>query len=75
MCSNNKPEKANCYYSSDYTHVAKGFFLPRIVGHDVRNHSKARKNEDIHLRVPEESEEMLVKNRVTTSSWVKECGV
>jgi hypothetical protein len=39
----------------------------------MRHNTKARKDENVNFRVAKESKEMLVKNRIASSGWVKEC--
>jgi len=41
----------------------------------VGNHTEAWENKDINFRVPEESEQVLVKDRVSPTGRVKEGGV
>lgn len=38
--SNNKPKKPDCYYGSDYSHVAKGLFLTGVVGDNMGDYPK-----------------------------------
>ena len=67
-----KPEKADSHYCSDHAHVAERFFFSSVIGDDVGDHSKAGQDEDVHLWVSEESEEVLVKNGVSSPCRVKE---
>jgi len=39
---------------------------------DVRDHSKARKDEDVHLRMAEEPEQMLIQDGIPTTSRIEE---
>jgi len=41
----------------------------------VRNHAKAGKDENIDFGVPEESEQVLVKNRVSPTCRIEEGGI
>lgn len=38
----------------------------------MANNTKTRKNKNVNLRVPEESEKVLVKNRVSSTDGVEE---
>lgn len=60
MCSDNKPEQANSYYRSHYSHIAEGFFLTSVVSDDMGDYSKAGKNKNIYFWVSEEPEQVLV---------------
>ncbi len=56
MGSDNKPQEANCYYSPDHSHVAKGLFFTGVVGNNMRNHAESWEDQNIDLRMAEESE-------------------
>lgn len=38
----------------------------------MANDTEARKNKNVNLRVPEESEKVLVKNRVSSTNGIEE---
>jgi hypothetical protein len=41
----------------------------------MANHTECWKYQNIHLRMPKKSKKVLVEYWVSTSIWVKECGV
>lgn len=73
--SDNESEESNGYYSPDYPHIAKRFLFAGVVGHNVGDHAESGEDKNVYFRVSEESEKMLVKNRVSPSCRVKEGGV
>lgn len=75
MGSNNEAKESNGIYCSDHTHIPERFFLASVVGDDVRDDTKAWEDEDINFGVPKESEEVLVKDGVSSASGVEEGGV
>jgi len=54
--SYDKAKEANCYHCSHHSHIPERFFLTCVVGDDVRDYTKARKDKNVYFRVAEESE-------------------
>lgn len=75
VSSYDKAQKADCHHSSNHSYVAEGFFFTGVVCNDVGNHAEAREDKNVYFWVAEESEQMLIEDWVSTSSWVKEGGV
>lgn len=75
VSSNDKSKESNSHHSSDYTHIAERLLFAGIVGHNVGNHAEAGEDENVDFGVPKESEEVLVKDGVSSTGRVKEGGV
>lgn len=73
--SYNKAQKADGHHGPNHSHVAERLFFAGVIGYDVGNHAEAWENQNIDFGVAEESEQVLIKNGVTSSSRVKEGGV
>ena len=68
--SNDEPQEPDRYYSSDHTHLPEWLFFTWIVSYALGDDPKARENENVHLRVTKKSEQMLLEDGVSSSSWV-----
>lgn len=75
MGSNNEAKESDGIYCSDHAHVPEGFFFTGVVGDDMGDNTEAWQDKDIYFGVPKESEEVLVKDGVSSASRVEEGGV
>jgi len=46
-----------------------------VVGNDVRYCTKSWENKNIDFWVTKKSKQVLIKDRVSSSSWIEECGI
>ena len=67
----NKPKESDGHYCSDHAHIPERFFLAGVISYDVGDHAKSGKDKDVDFRVTEESEEVLIKDRVPPSCRVE----
>ena len=56
VSSYDEAKEADGHHCSDHAHVAERFFFARVVCDDVRNHTKAGKDENVDFGVSEEPE-------------------
>lgn len=75
VSSNNEPKESNGYYSSDYSYVTERLLFAGVVGYNMGDYAKSWENKNVNLGVTKESEEVLVKDWVSSSCRVKEGGV
>lgn len=75
VSSNNEPKESNGYYSSDYSYITEGLLFAGVVGYDVGDYTKSWENKNVNLGVAKESEEVLVKDGISSPCRVKEGGV
>ena len=71
VCPDNEAERADRDERPNHWQVAK-HRLARECREDVRDKAKAWKNHDIDFWVTEEPENVLVKDRIAATCWVKE---
>jgi len=73
--SDDEAKEADGHYSSYYPHIPEGLFLTSIEGNNVGDHAESGEDENVDFRVAEESEQVLVEDRVPSSCGVEECCV
>jgi len=72
MCSDNKSKVTNRYYSSDYPCGSERGLFTGVECNNMRDDTKPWKNKNINFGVTKESEEVLIKDWVSSSGRVKE---
>lgn len=68
----NEPQESDGHYGSDHAHITERFFFAGVVGHNVGNHAKPGKNKNIDFGVAKESEQVLIKDWVSSTCGVEE---
>ena len=68
----NKADDANCNHGIGHAEIAK-HWLAAEGCYDLADDAETWQNHDVHFRVTEEPEQMLIQDRVTASRRIKEC--
>lgn len=75
MSSDDEAKESDSHHCSDHTHVSERFFLARVVSNNVGDYTEAWENKNVDFGVPEEPEQVLVKDGVSPAGRVKEGSV